>query len=105
MLNLRAITVYVQLNMLLSGLLQNALQNLGGAIHEVNAALEQTRADHAPLAMHIFTSRREHRAMADTKSGKRHEIAGRLGWTRAQEMGFRGSLSEWGQLMDASPKR
>ena len=88
-----------------SNRLQNALKSLGEAIREVDAALEETRAEHDPLALHIFSSRRQYRTMHDTKGGKRHEIAARLSWARAQELGFRGSLSEWARLMDASPRR
>lgn len=88
-----------------SSRLQNALTNLGEAIREVEAALEETRAEHDPLALHIFTSRRHYRTMPDTKSGRRHEVAARLSWERAAELGFRGSLREWAGLMDAAPKR
>ena len=34
--------------------LQNALKSLSEAIREVDAALEETRAEHDPLALHIF---------------------------------------------------
>jgi len=88
-----------------SNRLQNALTNLAVAIREVDAALEETRAAHDPLALHIFTSRREYRAMSDTKSGKRHAVASRLSWQRACELGFRGSVQEWDRLMGAAPQR
>ena len=84
--------------------LQNALKSLSDAIREVDAAIEETRADHDALALHIFRSRRQYRTMVDTKSGKRHEVAARLSWSRAQELGFLGSLSEWARLMGAAPK-
>lgn len=84
--------------------LQQALQVLQNAIREVEAALEQTRADNDALGLHIFTARRQYRGIPDTKSGKRHQIAARLSWQRACELGFRGSLSEWNRLMEALPK-
>lgn len=87
------------------GRLQNALKDLSEAIREVEAALEETRAEHDALALHIFTARRHYRMMADTKSGKRRNIAARLSWERATELGFRGSLGEWTNLLGASPKR
>ena len=85
--------------------LQNALKNLSQAVREVDAALEETRAEHDPLALHIFTARRQYRSLHDTKSGKRHDMAARLSWQRACELGFRGSLGEWDRLMGAAPKR
>ena len=88
-----------------SSRLQNALNTLGEAIREVEAALEETRAEHDPLALHIFTSRRHYRSMRDTKSGKRHDVAARLSWQRACELGFRGSVQDWDRLMGAAPKR
>ncbi len=75
------------------------------AIREVDDTLEETRAEHDPLALHIFTCRRQYRIMQDTKSGKRHGIAARLSWSRACELGFRGSVQEWERLMGAAPKR
>lgn len=88
-----------------SNRLQTALRSLTESIREVDAALEETRAAHDPLALHIFTSRREYRTMQDTKSGKRHAVAARLGWQRACELGFRGSVHEWDRLMGAAPPR
>ena len=84
--------------------LQDALKSLIEAINKVNGAIDEIRAEHDPLAMHIFVSRRYYRNMQDTKSGKRHETAARLGWNRACELGFRGDLFEWRRLMEARPK-
>ena len=87
-----------------SNRLQRALKVLSAAIREVDDALDETRAEHDPLALHIFTSRREYRTMQDTKSGKRHAIASRLSWRRACELGFHGNVQEWERLMCAVPK-
>ena len=67
--------------------------------------LESLRAEHDPLAVHIFVSRRQYRNMPDTKSGKRSETAARMSWQTACELGFRGSLGEWERLMGAASKR
>jgi len=85
--------------------LQNALTALGDAMREVNATIEEMRAEHDPLASHIFVSRRRYRNVHDTKSGKRRDTAARLSWQQACDLGFRGDLSEWERLMDAAPKR
>jgi hypothetical protein len=85
--------------------LQNALENLGTAIHEAEAALAEMRGERDPLAVHIFVSRRQYRNMTDTKSGKRHETAARISWQTACELGFRGSLEEWRRLLGAATKR
>jgi hypothetical protein len=53
--------------------LQRALAALGDAMREVNAAVEEMREEHGPLAVHIFVSRRTYRNMHDTKSGKRSD--------------------------------
>ena len=58
--------------------LQNALASLGDAMSEVNAAIEEMRSEHDPLASHIFVSRRVYQAKSDTKSGKRHHLSARL---------------------------
>jgi hypothetical protein len=63
------------------------------------------RAEHDPLASHIFVSRRQYRNMHDTKGGKRHAMAARLSWQAACDLGFRGSLEEWERLMGAAVKR
>jgi hypothetical protein len=54
------------------------------------------RADAAPLAVHIFVSRRNYRQIPDTKSGKRSETAARLSWDTVCSLALRGSLGEWG---------
>ena len=50
--------------------LQNALAALGDAMREVNAAIEEMRREHDPLASHIFVSRRRYRNAHGTKGGK-----------------------------------
>jgi hypothetical protein len=81
--------------------LQNALAALGDAMREVNAAIEEMQRDHDPLASHIFVSRRHYRNAHDTKGGKRREVAARLSYSEACELGFRGSFDEWERLMGA----
>ena len=85
--------------------LENALENLGKAIRETEAVLEAMRSESDPLAAHIFVSRRQYRNMPDTKSGSRREIAARLSWQTACELGFRGTLHEWERLMGAAARR
>ena len=41
----------------------------------------------------------------DTKSGKRSEIAARLSWQTACDLGFCGTLTERERLMGAASKR
>jgi hypothetical protein len=53
--------------------MQNALAALGDAMREVNAAIEEMRREHDPLASHIFVARCQYQRTSDTKSGKRHE--------------------------------
>ena len=72
--------------------LQNALAALGDAMREVNAAIEEMRREHDPLASHIFVSRRNYRNVHDTKSGKRHHLSARLSWQQACDLGFRGNV-------------
>jgi hypothetical protein len=81
--------------------LQNALAALGDAMREVNAAIEEMRGEHDPLASHIFVARRLYQNISDTKSGKRHHLSARLSWQRASELGFRGTLGEWERLLGA----
>lgn len=85
--------------------LQDALKNLSAAIREAETVLQEMRAEHDPLAVHIFLSRRRYRQMPDTKSGSRREVAARLSWQTACELGFRGSLGEWERLMGAVARR
>jgi len=85
--------------------LQNVLVALSKAMREVNAAIEEMRTEHDPLASHIFVSRRNYRNVRDTKSGKRSDTAARLSWQSACDLGFRGNLGEWERLMGATPER
>lgn len=85
--------------------LGTALKKLSEAIRETAAIVEAMRAESDPLAAHIFVSRRQYRNMPDTKSGSRREIAARLSWQTACELGFRGSLHDWERLMGAVAKR
>jgi hypothetical protein len=62
-------------------------------------------SEHDPLALHIFTSSRRYRNIADTKSGKRREINGRLSFSTACELGFRGSFDEWVRLRGGNCSR
>ena len=66
---------------------------------------ETVRAEHDPLASHIFISRRHYRSAHDTKGGKRREMNARLSFNAACELGFRGSLDEWERLMGAVARR
>lgn len=88
-----------------AGRLHDALQKLSEAICEVENAVAEMRADQDPLAAHIFVSRRQYRTANDTKSGKRREVAARLSYNAACELGFRGSLDEWERLMGAAARR
>ena len=74
-------------------------------MREVNAAIEEMRREHDPLASHIFVSRRVYQKKSDTKSGKRHHLSARLSWQQACDLGFRGDLGEWERLMGATPGR
>jgi hypothetical protein len=76
--------------------LQDALERLTTAIRDVESELAAMKAEHDPLASHIFVSRRHYRNVNDTKSGKRREMMARLSFNTACELGFRGSLDEWG---------
>jgi hypothetical protein len=78
--------------------LQDALERLTAAISDVESELAAMKAEHDPLASHIFISRRYYRNANDTKSGKRRETMARLSFNTACEIGFRGSLDEWEQL-------
>jgi hypothetical protein len=82
--------------------LQDALERLTAAIRDVESELAAMKAEHDPLALHIFVSRRHYRNVNDTKSGKRREMIARLSFNTACELGFRGSLDEWERLMGSS---
>jgi hypothetical protein len=85
--------------------LNDALQALTVAIRQVEAAVEEMRSEHDLLASHIFASRRHYRDARDTKGGKSREIAARLSYSKACDLGFRGSFDEWERLMGAVPRR
>jgi hypothetical protein len=85
--------------------LQMALKTLSEAIRETEAVVEEMRAEQDPLAVHIFVARRQYRNLPDTKSGSRREVAARLSWQSACELGFRGSLGEWERLLGAVARR
>jgi len=72
------------------------LKRLTAAIRDVETELAAMKAEHDPLASHIFISRRYYRNANDTKSGKRREINARLSFNTACELGFRGSLERMG---------
>jgi hypothetical protein len=88
-----------------AGRLHAALQKLNEAIREVEHELAAMKADHDPLASHIFISRRHYRNANDTKSGKRREVNARVSFNTACELGFRGNLDEWERLMGAVARR
>src|SRR6478672_2694109 len=69
--------------------LHHAFQKLTEAILEVENEIAAMKADHDPLASHIFVSRRQYRNANDTKSGKSREVAARLSYNQACELGFR----------------
>ena len=79
--------------------LQRSLERLTAAIRDVESELSAMKADHDPLASHIFVSRRSYRNVNDTKSGKRGETHARLSFDTACELGFRGNLDEWERLI------
>ena len=53
--------------------LQEALKQLSEAIRAVEAVIDEMRAEHDALALHIFIARRNYRQSKDTKSGKRRD--------------------------------
>ena len=63
--------------------LEDALKQLVSAIRDVQSELATMKAEHDPLASHIFVSRRESRNVEDTKSGKRREMTARLTFNTA----------------------
>jgi hypothetical protein len=96
---------YVRLNIVRVARLQNALDRLTAAIGDAGTELAAMKAEHDPLASHIFISRRNYRNVKDAKGGKRREINARLSFNTACELGFRGSLDEWERLMGAVARR
>jgi hypothetical protein len=85
--------------------LQDALERLTAAISDVESGLTVMKAEHDPLALHIFVSRRHYRNVPDTKSGKRCGMIARLSFNTACELGFRGSPDEWERFMGAVARR
>jgi hypothetical protein len=85
--------------------LQDAQERLTTATPDVESELAAMKAEHDPLASHIFASRRSYRNVKDTKNGKRGEMNVRLSFNTACELGFRGSLDEWERLMGAVARR
>src|SRR5438874_9666986 len=75
------------------------------AIRDVESELAAMKAEHDPLASHIFVSRRHYRNDNDMKSGKRREMNARPSFNSACKLGFRGSLDEWERLRGAVAKR
>ena len=57
--------------------LENALERLTAAIRDVESELASMKAEHDPLASHIFVSRRHYQNVNDTKSGKRRDMNAR----------------------------
>jgi hypothetical protein len=88
-----------------AGRFYGALQRLSEAISEVEAALKEIRADHDPLASHIFASRRQYHEARDSKSGRRRETVARMSYNQACSLGFRGGFDEWERLMGATVPR
>lgn len=84
---------------------KDALERLTAVIRDVESELAAMKAEHDPLASHIFVSRRHYRNVEDTKNGKRCEMTARLSFDTACELGFRGSLDEWERLMGAVARR
>ena len=85
--------------------LQEALERLTKAMRDVETEVAAMKAEHDPLASHIFISRRHYRNSNDTKGGKRRELNARLSFNTACDLGFRGSLDEWERLMGAVARR
>jgi len=96
---------YVRLNTQRATRLQDALERLTAVIRDVETELSAMKAEHDPLASHIFISRRQYRNANDTKGGKRREMNARLSFNTACDLGFRGSLDEWERLMGAVARR
>ena len=96
---------YVHSNIVGVAHLQQALERLTKAIRDVETEVAAMKAEHDPLASHIFISRRHYRNSNDTKGGKRRELNARLSFNTACDLGFRGSLDEWERLMGAVARR
>ncbi len=84
--------------------LQEALKQLSEAIRAVDAVIDEMRAEHDALALHIFIARRNYRQSKDTKSGKRRDTTALLSFHKACALGFPGNLDEWSRLLGAVSK-
>ncbi|HZS18162.1 MAG TPA: hypothetical protein VFA51_09560 [Candidatus Udaeobacter sp.] len=93
------------MNIMRASRLQDALERLSAAMRDVESELAEMKAEQDPLASHIYVSRRHYRNVNDTKSGKRRDMAARLSFDTACELGFRGGLDEWERLMGAVARR
>jgi hypothetical protein len=80
----------------------DALERLTAAIRDVESELAAMKAEHDPLAAHIFVSRRHDWNVKDRKGGKRRELNARLSFNTGCEPGFRGCLDDWERLMRAA---
>ncbi len=77
--------------------LQEALKQLREAIRAVEAVIDEMRAEHDALALHVF-ARRNYRQSKDTKSRKRRDRTVLLSFHKACALGFRDDLAEWSPL-------
>ena len=62
-------------------------------MREVNAAIEEMRREHDPLASHIFVSRRQLSKRARHQKRQTASVSARLSWQQACDLGFRGILA------------
>lgn len=85
--------------------LSDDLKRLSEALRAVRETMDVMRADHDPLAAHIFLARRSYRNTKGSKDGKLEERQARMSYPRATELGFRCSFECWVALMRASPGR
>lgn len=83
----------------------DALKNLSLGIRQVEKILEEMRAEHDPLAVHIFVCRRQYRNTEFTKGGRRREMSARLSYEEAVRLGFWGNLEAWERLLGGVAKR
>ena len=78
--------------------LHDALEKLTKAIREVEAVVETMRAEHDPLASHIFISRRHYQNANDTKGGKRREMNARLSFQHRLRAGLSREFGRMGAV-------
>jgi hypothetical protein len=71
---------YVQSNIVGIARLQDTLERLAKALRDVEIELAAMKAEHDPLASHIFVSRLQYRNAHDIKGGKRRETNARLSY-------------------------